>query len=134
MMAVARPLTYGMFAAIALAFLCLVRLRGQRFYRRLRGHQLQYPTAGVLPHRRHLGAHEGSLLLWVLLLSCWSLAVALCSRAMPQDAVARVLSVMGMITAGFLLFIIMTSTRSPARCRISRSTAAISARCCRISA
>ena len=55
------------------------------------------------------GAHEGSLLLWVLLLSCWSLAVALCSRAMPQDAVARVLSVMGMITAGFLLFIIMTS-------------------------
>ena len=55
------------------------------------------------------GAHEGSLLLWVLLLSCWSLAVALCNRAMPQDAVARVLSVMGMITAGFLLFIIMTS-------------------------
>ena len=45
----------------------------------------------------------------MLLLSCWSLAVALCSRAMPQDAVARVLSVMGMITAGFLLFIIMTS-------------------------
>lgn len=55
------------------------------------------------------GAHEGSLLLWVLLLSCWSLAVALFSRSMPEDAVARVLSVLGMITGGFLLFIILTS-------------------------
>ena len=55
------------------------------------------------------GAHEGSLLLWVLLLSGWTLAVAIFSRGMPQDALARVLAVMGMITLGFLLFIILTS-------------------------
>lgn len=55
------------------------------------------------------GAHEGSLLLWVLMLSGWTLAVAIFSRGMPQDAVARVLAVMGMINFGFLLFIIFTS-------------------------
>ncbi|HCR0115676.1 TPA: c-type cytochrome biogenesis protein CcmI [Klebsiella aerogenes] len=55
------------------------------------------------------GAHEGSLLLWVLLLSVWTFAVALFSRQMPPDAVARVLAVMGMIAFGFLLFILFTS-------------------------
>ncbi|MDI6978664.1 cytochrome c biogenesis protein CcsA, partial [Serratia sp. Se-RSBMAAmG] len=55
------------------------------------------------------GAHEGSLLLWVLLLSTWTVAVAIFSRGMPQDALARVLSVMGMINLGFLLFITLTS-------------------------
>ncbi|QHM74741.1 Cytochrome c-type biogenesis protein CcmF [Mixta theicola] len=55
------------------------------------------------------GAHEGSLLLWLLMLSGWTLAVAIFSRAMPQDAIARVLAVMGMISFGFLLFIIFTS-------------------------
>ncbi|MGQ8888120.1 heme lyase CcmF/NrfE family subunit [Serratia sp. TSA_105.2] len=110
MMAVARPLTYGMFAAIALAFLCLVHAFVVNDF------TVAYVATNSntqLPVYYRIaatwGAHEGSLLLWVLLLSCWSLAVALCSRAMPQDAVARVLSVMGMITAGFLLFIIMTS-------------------------
>ncbi|QKG44162.1 heme lyase CcmF/NrfE family subunit [Providencia rettgeri] len=55
------------------------------------------------------GAHEGSLLLWVLLMSGWTFAVAICSYRMPLDIVARVLAVMGMISVGFLLFIIFTS-------------------------
>ncbi|WP_455425301.1 heme lyase CcmF/NrfE family subunit [Dryocola sp. LX212] len=55
------------------------------------------------------GAHEGSLMLWVLLMSSWTFAVALFSEGMPKDALARVLSVMGMINFGFLLFIIFTS-------------------------
>ncbi|MBB1201425.1 heme lyase CcmF/NrfE family subunit [Enterobacteriaceae bacterium 89] len=55
------------------------------------------------------GAHEGSLLLWMLLLSGWSFAVALFSREVPLDIVARVLAVMGMISLGFLLFILLTS-------------------------
>ncbi len=64
------------------------------------------------------GAHEGSLLLWVLLLSVWTFAVAIFSRRMPLDAVARVLAVMGMIAFGFLLFILFTSNpRSAAACR-----------------
>ncbi len=55
------------------------------------------------------GAHEGSLLLWVLLMSGWTLAVAVFSRRVPADIVARVLAVMGMVCAGFLAFILFTS-------------------------
>ena len=55
------------------------------------------------------GGHEGSLLLWVLMLALWSGAVALFSRSLPLDMVARVLSVLGLISVGFLLFILATS-------------------------
>jgi cytochrome c-type biogenesis protein CcmF len=55
------------------------------------------------------GAHEGSLLLWALILSIWMLSVALFSKQIPKDIVARVLSVMGMISVGFLLFMLVTS-------------------------
>ncbi|NOT85587.1 MAG: heme lyase CcmF/NrfE family subunit [Methylococcaceae bacterium] len=56
------------------------------------------------------GGHEGSLLLWVFILSGWTLAVSLFSRALPLDMLARVLSVMGMIAVGFCLFTLITSS------------------------
>lgn len=55
------------------------------------------------------GAHEGSLLLWVLMLGFWGGAVALFSRTLPLDMVARVLAVMGMVGVGFILFTLFTS-------------------------
>ena len=55
------------------------------------------------------GAHEGSLLLWALVLCCWTALVARFSRAIPDATVARVLGVMGMISIGFLLFLLLTS-------------------------
>ncbi|MCL4120210.1 UNVERIFIED_CONTAM: hypothetical protein GTU68_036251 [Idotea baltica] len=55
------------------------------------------------------GAHEGSLLLWALILSGWTFAVSIFSKQLPIDVLARVLSVMGMISVGFLLFLIITS-------------------------
>ena len=55
------------------------------------------------------GGHEGSLLLWVLLLAVWSMAVALFSKSLPLDMVARVLSLLGLISVGFLMFILTTS-------------------------
>ena len=55
------------------------------------------------------GAHEGSLLLWVLILGFWSVAVTIFSRGLPETFVARVLAVMGMISTGFLLFMLFTS-------------------------
>lgn len=55
------------------------------------------------------GAHEGSLLLWVLMLGLWGGAVALFSRSLPLDMVARVLAIMGMVAVGFILFTICTS-------------------------
>ena len=56
------------------------------------------------------GGHEGSLLLWVLLLALWSVAVAVFSRSLPLDMVARVIGVLGLISVGFLLFILITSS------------------------
>lgn len=55
------------------------------------------------------GAHEGSLLLWVFILSIWMSAVAIFSRSLPIETTARVLSVLSMISFGFLLFLLMTS-------------------------
>ncbi len=55
------------------------------------------------------GSHEGSLLLWALILSLWTAAVALFSKSLPTELVARVLSIMGAVAVGFLLFIIFTS-------------------------
>jgi len=55
------------------------------------------------------GAHEGSLLLWELILSLWTAAVALFSRRLPEAFRARVLAVLGLVSAGFLLFLIFTS-------------------------
>ena len=55
------------------------------------------------------GAHEGSLLLWALILSLWSGAVAVFSRSVPKVMLARVIGVMGFVSIGFLLFILVTS-------------------------
>ena len=56
------------------------------------------------------GAHEGSLLLWVLILSGWTLAVSVFNRRLPLDMSALVLSVLGMVSTGFYLFILLTSS------------------------
>ncbi len=55
------------------------------------------------------GGHEGSLLLWVLTLCCWTLAVSIFSRDLPIELLSRVLSVLGFIAVGFFLFMIATS-------------------------
>ena len=55
------------------------------------------------------GGHEGSLLLWVLLLAIWSAAVAVFSGSLPLAMVARVLGVLGLVSVGFLSFILTTS-------------------------
>jgi len=55
------------------------------------------------------GAHEGSMLLWVLVLNLWTVAVAAFSRRLPDDFIARVLGVLGFISFGFLLFMVLTS-------------------------
>ncbi len=55
------------------------------------------------------GAHEGSFLLWLLILSGWTMAVAFFSKSLPIAMTSRVLAVMGMLSIGFLLFIVFTS-------------------------
>ncbi len=55
------------------------------------------------------GGHEGSLLLWLLMQTGWAFAVSVFSRQLPDVMVARVLGVLGLVTAGFLLFVLLTS-------------------------
>ncbi|MBE9560993.1 MAG: heme lyase CcmF/NrfE family subunit [Proteobacteria bacterium] len=55
------------------------------------------------------GSHEGSLLLWTLILSLWTIAVAVYSKNLPEILMARVLAVMGMISTGFIAFMLFTS-------------------------
>jgi cytochrome c-type biogenesis protein CcmF len=55
------------------------------------------------------GAHEGSLLLWIFILSCWTVAVSIGVTRMPARFGARVLGVLGVVTFGFLLFTLLTS-------------------------
>jgi cytochrome c-type biogenesis protein CcmF len=55
------------------------------------------------------GGHEGSLLLWVTILGAWTFAVALFSKHLPDDTVARVLAVMGLVSVGLLAFLLLTS-------------------------
>src|SRR4051812_1842546 len=64
---------------------------------------LHYRISGVW------GGHEGSILLWTLILTVWSVAVAAFSRRLPDEMVARVLGVMGLVSVGFLLFMLFTS-------------------------
>ena len=64
---------------------------------------LMYRISGVW------GSHEGSLLLWSLILALWTIAVAVYSKNLPEILMARVLAVMGMISSGFLSFMLFTS-------------------------
>jgi len=62
-----------------------------------------YRIAGVW------GGHEGSLLLWLMMLSTWMMAVSVFSRQLPDVMVSRVLGVLGLVAVGFLLFMLFTS-------------------------
>jgi len=64
---------------------------------------IEYRIAGVW------GGHEGSLLLWALMLGGWTFAVTLLSRQLPEAMTARVLGTLGLVAAGFLAFILFTS-------------------------
>jgi len=55
------------------------------------------------------GGHEGSILLWIQMLALWTVAVALFSRQLPREMAARVLAVMGLVSVGFLCFLLFTS-------------------------
>jgi cytochrome c-type biogenesis protein CcmF len=109
-MLLARPLSYVLFGLVLLAFFCLMAAFVLHDFSVLyvatnsnSALPLQYRIAAVW------GGHEGSLLLWVLMLCGWIMAVALFSRHLPMAVLSRILSVMGLVTVGFLLFMLVTS-------------------------
>jgi len=109
-MAVAQPAAQGQLLFVAIAFTLLATAFVQNDFSVLVVAQhsntalpLQYRIAAVW------GGHEGSMLLWVLMLGVWSVAVSIFSRRLPTVFVARVLGVMGLVSAGFLAFLLFTS-------------------------
>ena len=110
-MAAARPASTGQFVFVLLSFLVLC----WAFYKNdftvlyvANNSNSELPT--FYRFAAVWGAHEGSLLLWALALSTWSLAVGVFSRGLPETYAARVLGVLGIISIGFQLFILLTSS------------------------
>ncbi|MGY8791420.1 MAG: heme lyase CcmF/NrfE family subunit, partial [Pseudomonadales bacterium] len=110
LMAMSRPLCTGVWVFMVISFACLA-------YAFLHD---DFSVAYVARNSNTLlpeiykftavwGGHGGSLLLWVLMVASWTYAVSLFSRSLPLDILARVLSVMGVISVCFLLFMLFTS-------------------------
>ena len=109
-MHLARPAAQGQFVFIAIAFGCLTYAFVNNDFSVLyvasnsnSALPLQYRIAAVW------GGHEGSLLLWMLMLSLWTMAVSVFSSHLPDDIISRVLGVLGLISVGFLSFTLFTS-------------------------
>lgn len=107
---VARPAVFANALFCLIAFLCL----GWSFYvSDFSVMNVANNSNSMLPWFYRLsatwGSHEGSILLWTLLLALWGLAIALFSRRLPDEVMARVIGVMGLISVGLTLFMLLTS-------------------------
>jgi cytochrome c-type biogenesis protein CcmF len=109
-MSVAKPAARGQFLLVLLAFCCL----GYAFA--VKDFSVLYVAStsnSQLPLHYRIaaiwGAHEGSLLLWVFILTIWMVAVSFFSGHLPEAMRARILGVMGLVSVGFLLFMLTVS-------------------------
>ena len=110
LMAVGRPAAYLQLALVGLAFAILTHgFITQDFSQRYVAENSNSLLPMIYRYTAVWGAHEGSLLLWALILALWTAAVARYSRALPMPVVARVLGVLGVVAVGFLAFLIFTS-------------------------
>jgi len=109
-MSMARPLSAGVFVflGISIAILAYAFVTDDFSVRFVAEH-----SNSLLPDRYKLtavwGGHEGSFLLWTFMLAGWMLAVAIFSKSMPLEFVARVLGVLGFLITGYILFMLATS-------------------------
>ena len=110
LMAIARPAAQGQFVFVAIAFGCLAWSFVHNDFSVL---NVATNSNSSLPVQYRFaatwGSHEGSLLLWVLMLTGWMMAVSLFSRHLPDAMAARILAVMALVSVGFLLFMLLTS-------------------------
>jgi len=109
-MAIARPVTQGQFVFVAIAFGCLAySFLNNDFSVSYVAENSNSALPWYYRFTAVWGGHEGSLLLWVMILNIWMVAVTVFSRRLPEPIIARVLGVMGWISIGFLLFMLLTS-------------------------
>ncbi len=109
-MRLARPTAQGQLVFVIIAYICLTYafITHDFSVQYVANHSnsnlpLYYRISAVW------GGHEGSLLLWMMMLSGWTFAVSVLSRNLPDDMVARVIGVLGVVSIGFLSFILLTS-------------------------
>lgn len=109
-MGLARPLAGGVLFFVLLAFVILMASFVFNDFSVLYVTQ-HSNTALPLPYRMAAvwGGHEGSILLWLLILAFWTFAVTVFSRNLEAETLARIVGIIGIITIGFLLFILFTS-------------------------
>ncbi len=110
LMSVARSTSFGQFFFVAVSFGCLIWAFVNDDFSVLyvaKNSQLLLPT----PYKVSAvwSAHEGSLLMWILILTIWTAAVAKFSSGIPLKLIARVIGVLGLLSVGFLLFALLTS-------------------------
>jgi len=110
LMAVARPAAMGQFVFVVIAFACLAwAFLNSDFSVLYVANHSQLALPNIYKFSAVWGAHEGSLLLWILIMSTWTIAVGRFSHDMPETFVARVIGVLGLLSCGFLLFTLLTS-------------------------
>ena len=110
MMRVGRTAALGQLVFVAVAFGCLTWAFVSSDFSVLyvaNHSQLSLPT--IYKVSAVWGAHEGSLLMWILILAAWTVAVSRYSSDLPESFGARVIGVLGLLSVGFLLFILLTS-------------------------
>jgi cytochrome c-type biogenesis protein CcmF len=109
-MAAARYLSFAQFLFTTIATACLVyAFMTDDFSVDIVAAQSNSLLPNAYKFSAMWGGHEGSLLLWLEILTLWTVAVAIFSRQLPRDILARVLAVMGMIAVGFFSFSLFTS-------------------------
>jgi len=110
MMSTARTAALGQLVFVVIAYACLTWafLSDDFSVAYVAGHsQLALPV--MYKASAVWGGHEGSVLLWILILVCWTVAVSRYSRNLPDAFIARVIGVLGLLSTGFLLFALLTS-------------------------
>ncbi|MEE9492601.1 MAG: heme lyase CcmF/NrfE family subunit [Gammaproteobacteria bacterium] len=108
--ALARPAAYGQLLFMVVSFCCLLyAFVTNDFSVKYVASNSNTEMPTIFRVSALWGAHEGSLLLWAMILAAWGAAVALFSKGIPPIMLARVLSIMGLIGVGFALFLIVTS-------------------------
>jgi len=110
LMAVARPAAHGQFMFVVISFACLAwAFLNDDFSVLYVANHSQLALPDVYKFSAVWGAHEGSLLLWILMLSAWTISVGRYSKKLPVSFASRVLGVLGLLSCGFMLFTLLTS-------------------------
>ncbi|NCV39742.1 MAG: heme lyase CcmF/NrfE family subunit, partial [Betaproteobacteria bacterium] len=110
LMAMASPVAYWQLLLVLIAFVCLIEnFISHDFSNQLVANHSNRDLPFWYRVAASWGSHEGSMLLWILMLALWTAALAAFSGKLPQSMRARVLAVLGAVSIGFYLFALLTS-------------------------